>query len=79
MLQKLKEEHHFDYIIGCSTITTKSLLARFAAKQNTYMLSDVIHIINNNTFQRFVYAGNVLETIQVTSSPLVFFLSFMLE
>ena len=41
------------------------------------MLSDVIHIIDKKTFQRFVYAGNVLETIQVTSSPLVFFISFI--
>ena len=35
------------------------------------MLTDVVKVINQTTFQRNIYAGNVLETVQVSSHPIV--------
>lgn len=35
------------------------------------MLTDVINVVNESTFQRFVYAGNAVETVKVESKPLV--------
>ena len=37
------------------------------------MLSDVINVLDKDTFQRFVYAGNAVETVQLIGSPKVCF------
>lgn len=42
------------------------------------MVTDIVNILQNNTFQRYVYAGNALETIQVTASPIVVFMRLFL-
>ena len=55
----------FDLICGCATVDCKSLLARFAATEDVPMLSDVVRMIDKTTFQRPVYAGNAVETLQV--------------
>lgn len=70
-LKNLHSTHSFDFICGCSTSSTLSLLARFAATQHLPMLSDVTKVVNETTFQRFVYAGNAIETVQYTSHPQV--------
>ena len=35
------------------------------------MLTDVFRVMDPSTFQRFVYAGNIVETVQVSAKPLV--------
>ena len=35
------------------------------------MLTDVFRVVDQSTFQRFVYAGNVVETVQVSAKPIV--------
>ena len=50
---------------GCATVDCKSLLARFAATEDVPMLSDVVRMIDKKTFQRPIYAGNAVETLQV--------------
>ena len=75
-LKNLHSTHSFDFICGCSTSSTLSLLARFAATQHLPMLSDVTKVLNETTFQRFVYAGNAIETVQYTSHPQVSSLFF---
>lgn len=49
----------------------KTLLSRFSAKENTLMMSDIVRVIDSNTFQRYVYAGNAIETVKNTSNPIV--------
>lgn len=78
-LKNLHSTHSFDFICGCSTSSTLSLLARFAATQRLPMLSDVTKVLNETTFQRFVYAGNAIETVQYTSHPQVFWLLLLLS
>ena len=70
-LATLQKQRSFDFICGCSTSCTKTLLARFAAVMNVPMLTDVINVVNKTTFQRYVYAGNALETVTLHSSPFV--------
>lgn len=55
----------FDLVCGCATVDCKSLLARFAAREDVPMLSDVVRMLDKSTFQRSVYAGNAVETLQV--------------
>lgn len=61
----------YDFICGISSADYQSLLARYAAISDTPMLTDVVKMINQTTFQRNIYAGNVLETVQVSSHPIV--------
>ena len=70
-LLALQKQHSFDCICGCSTSCSKALLARFSAVLSVPMLTDVISVVNESTFQRFVYAGNAVETVKVESKPLV--------
>lgn len=35
------------------------------------MMSDIVRVIDSNTFQRYVYAGNAIETVKNTSNPIV--------
>lgn len=72
-LAALQKQHSFDFICGCSTSCAKALLARFAAVINVPMLTDVINVVDKTTFQRYVYAGNALETVSLHASPLVSF------
>lgn len=72
-LAALQKQHSFDFVCGCSTSCAKALLARFAAVINVPMLTDVVNVVDKTTFQRYVYAGNALETVSLHSSPLVSF------
>ncbi|KAK8805976.1 electron transfer flavoprotein alpha-subunit [Blastocystis sp. subtype 4] len=71
VLQSLLKENAFDFVCGCSTADYKSLLARFSAVTDIPMLTDVFRVVDQSTFQRFVYAGNVVETVQVSAKPIV--------
>ncbi|KAK8825308.1 hypothetical protein WA538_003005, partial [Blastocystis sp. DL] len=71
VLQSLQKQHAFDLMCGCATVDCKSLLARFAATEDVPMLSDVVRMIDKKTFQRPIYAGNAVETLQITAKPLI--------
>lgn len=70
LLPLLESYHH---VIAPSTTTGKNLLPRLAAKCGMSMLSDVVEIIDQNTFMRPSYAGNAMT--QVQSSAQRIFLS----
>ena len=51
---------------GASTTTGKNVMPRVAALLDTAQLSDIVAVLGPDTFQRYVYAGNALATVQST-------------
>ena len=55
----------FDYILGPSTTYGKDLMPRVAALMGVAQVSDIMAVLGPRSFQRPVYAGNALITVEV--------------
>ena len=54
----------FDYILAAATTFGKNILPRVAAKLNVAQISDIVEIVDKDTFVRSIYAGNAFATIK---------------
>lgn len=54
----------YDYILFPATSNGKNVAPRVAAKLNVAQISEITKVIDGNTFERFIYSGNALVTIQ---------------
>ena len=54
-----------DYVLMAATTAGKNVLPRAAALLNVTQVSDVTAIINQDTFEHPIYAGNAIETVQI--------------
>ena len=61
----------YDAILGGSTPFAKNLLPRVAAKLDVMQVSDVLRVIGPKTFERPIYAGNAIQTVEATDSKVV--------
>ncbi len=62
---------HYDAVIAASTASGKNVLPRVAAKLDVMQISDVIKVISADTFERPIYAGNAIQTVQSTDGKKV--------
>ncbi len=62
--QVLQLARQYTHVLAASTAFSKNVLPRVAAQLDVAQLSDVIHILTQDTFQRPIYAGNVIATVQ---------------
>ncbi|HEY9216826.1 MAG TPA: electron transfer flavoprotein subunit alpha/FixB family protein [Phenylobacterium sp.] len=70
---------NYDAILTPSTSQGKNFSPRIAAKLDVAQISDIVEVVDANTFVRPIYAGNALETVQsadakkvITVRPTVF-------
>jgi electron transfer flavoprotein alpha subunit len=62
---------NYDNIVAPSTTSGKNVLPRVAALLDVMQISDVMKVISPDTFQRPVYAGNAIQTVQSTDAKKV--------
>ena len=61
----------YDAILSPATSAGKNLIPRLAAKLDVAPIGDVVKVIDAKTYQRPIYAGNALETVQSADSKIL--------
>jgi electron transfer flavoprotein alpha subunit len=54
----------YDAILAPATTTGKNILPRVAAKLDVPQISEILKVISPDTFERPIFAGNAIETVQ---------------
>ncbi|MBC8641268.1 electron transfer flavoprotein subunit alpha/FixB family protein [Caballeronia sp. EK] len=55
---------HYTHILAASTAAGKNVAPRIAAKLDVAQISDITAVVDADTFERPVYAGNAIATVQ---------------
>ena len=66
--QILSIANNYSHILAPATANGKNVLPRVAAKLDVAQLSDITKVVSADTFQRPIYAGNAIATVQ-SSDP----------
>ena len=61
----------YSHILFAATAAGKNVAPRVAAKLNVAQISDVCKVVSANTFERPIYAGNAIATVQSMDSQIV--------
>ena len=61
----------YDHIVAPATTDAKNILPRVAALLDVMVISDVSAVIDADTFERPVYAGNAMQTVQSSDAKKV--------
>ena len=62
---------NYDALVAASTARGKNLLPRVAALLDVMQISDIIAVKSADTFERPIYAGNAIQTVQSTDAKKV--------
>jgi electron transfer flavoprotein alpha subunit len=61
----------YSALIGPATSTGKNVMPRAAALLDVMQISDIMRVVAPDTFERPIYAGNAIETVQSTDAKKV--------
>ena len=61
----------YDAILAPATTTGKNILPRVAAKLDVGQISEILKVVSPDTFERPIYAGNAIETLQAPAAKKV--------
>ena len=61
----------YDAILAPATTNGKNYLPRVAAKLDVAQISEIIKVVSPDTFERPIYAGNAIATVQAPAGKLV--------
>ena len=66
--QVLAVARNYTHVLAPSTANGKNLMPRVAAKLDVAQISDIVGIVSADTFERPIYAGNAIATVQSTDA-----------
>lgn len=72
VLPFLKANTSFTHIFAPTSNATKNYLPRIAALMDSAPLTDVMAVIDENTFKRPMYAGNAIATVTMSNPVKVY-------
>ena len=61
----------YDAIVAASTASAKNVLPRVAALLDVMQVSDIVRVVGPKTFERPIYAGNAIQTVELTDPKVV--------
>ncbi len=61
----------YDAILAPATTNGKNILPRIAAKLDVPQISEILKVVSADTFERPIYAGNAIQTIQAAAGKKV--------
>ena len=66
--QILSIASNYSHLLAPSTANGKNVMPRVAAKLDVAQLSDITKVVSTDTFERPIYAGNAIATVQSSDS-----------